>query len=107
MAAVKREGVYKDLMEFGWFRRIVKWRGLQFTLMSIMLAFFLVILYAGLFGTPIGGSNVGSTFTWLLWWPLIPVTMLIGAKIWCLMCPWIAPAEWLQRMSSGGRGKGP
>ena len=105
MAAVKREGVYKDLMEFGWFRKIAKWRGLQFTLMAIMLAFFLVILYAGLFGTPIGGANVGSTFTWLLWWALIPVTMLIGAKVWCLMCPWIAPAEWLQRMSLWWKGK--
>ncbi len=105
MATVKRDGVYKDLMEFGWFKRIMKWRGLQFTLMSTLLVFFLIILYAGLFGTPIGGANVGSTFTWLLWWALIPVTMLLGAKIWCLMCPWIAPAEWLQRLAFWQNGK--
>ena len=105
MAAVQQEGVYKDLLEIGWLKKLLKWRGLQFTLMATLLAFFLVILYAGLFGTPVGGANVGSTFTWLLWWPLIPVTMLVGAKVWCLMCPWIAPAEWLQRMSLWWKGK--
>lgn len=105
MATVKRDGVYKDLMEFGWFKRLMKWRGFQFTLMASLLFFFLVILYAGLFGTPVGGENVGSTFTWLLWWALIPVTMLVGAKIWCTMCPWIAPAEWLQRLAFWQKGK--
>lgn len=105
MARYQREGIYKDLMEIGWFKRVVKWRGLQFTLMATMLFFFTIILLTGLLGTPIGGSNMGSTFTWLLWWPLIPVTMLLGAKIWCLMCPWIAPAEWLQRMSLWWKGK--
>jgi len=99
MAAIKREGVYKDLMEVGWIKRVVQWRGLQFSLQFISLAAFGVIVYAGLFGTPSGGENLGSTFTWLVWWTLIPVTMLVGAKVWCLACPWIAPGEWLQRLT--------
>ncbi len=105
MAVVQREGVYKDLMEIGWFKKLVKWRGLQFTLQFIGLAFFGVIVYGGLFGTPVGGENVSSTFTWLLWWTLIPVTMLVAARGWCLICPWIAPGEWLQRLSFWRKGK--
>ncbi len=104
MAVIRREGVYKDLMEIGWFKQLVKWRGLQFTLQAIGLAFFGVIVYAGLFGTPVGGENVGSTFTWLIWWTLIPVTMLVAARGWCLVCPWIAPGEWLQRLAFWWKG---
>ncbi len=102
---VKREGVYKDLMEIGWFKRLIKWRGLQFTLQLGGLAAFGVIVYAGLFGTPVGGENVSSTFTWLIWWTLIPVTMLVGSRIWCLACPWIAIGEWLQRLAFWHKGK--
>lgn len=105
MAVVGREGVYKDLMEVSWFKRLVKWRGLQFTLQFIGLAIFGGIVYSGLFGTPIGGDNLGSTFTWLIWWTLIPVTMLVAAKVWCLVCPWIAPGEWLQRLAFWWKGK--
>ena len=105
MAVIKREGVYKDLMEIGWFKRLVRWRGLQFTFMFALLAGFGVIAYAGLFGTPVGGDNIGSTVTWLIWWTLIPVTMLVAARIWCFMCPWIAPGEWLQRLAFWNKGK--
>ncbi len=105
MAVMRREGVYKDLMEIGWFKRLMKWRGLQFTLQFICLAAFGVIVYAGLFGTPVGGENVSSTFTWLIWWTLIPVTMLLAARGWCLVCPWIAPGEWLQRLAFWQKGK--
>ncbi len=101
----KKEGVYKDLMEIGWFKRLMKWRGLQFSLMLIGLTFFGLIVYAGLRGTPVGGENVASTFTWLIWWTLIPVTMLVAARGWCLICPWIAPAEWLQRLAFWNKGK--
>jgi len=105
MAVTKRAGVYKDLMEIGWFKRLMKWRGLQFTLQAIGLAFFGVIIYAGLFGTPKGINNIGSTITWLIWWALIPVTMLVAARGWCLACPWIAPANWLQRLAFWRKGK--
>ena len=101
----RREGIYKDLMELAWFKRLVKWRGLQFTLQFIGVLFFGGITYMGLFGTPIGHANLTSTFTWLIWWTLIPVTMLVGGRAWCLVCPWIAPAEWLQRLAFWGKGK--
>src|SRR3972149_5048130 len=105
MAVIKREGVYKDLMEIGWVKRLVRGGGLQFTFMFALLAGFGVIAYAGLFGTPVGGDNIGSTVTWLIWWTLIPVTMLVAARIWCFMCPWIAPGEWLQRLAFWNKGK--
>lgn len=105
MAAIVREGIYKDLMEVGWFKRLIKWRGLQFTLQFVGLAVFGLIIYAGIFGTPVGAENLGSTFTWLIWWSLIPVTMLVAGRGWCLVCPWIAPAEWLQRLALWWKGK--
>lgn len=48
------------------------------------------------FGPSDTGSNFGSTITWILWWPLIPITFLLLGRVWCAMCPFATIGDWIQ-----------
>jgi hypothetical protein len=77
---------------------ILKWRALQPTLMLLLLAFFVVAILTGLFGTPAGSHNFGIIFVWIVWWALLIIVMVpFLGRIWCAICPIPAPGEWLQR----------
>ncbi len=59
---------------------------------------FYLFLIAGLFGTPVGSSNIIIMYVWILWWfVLIAVMMPFGSRIWCTMCPLPFFGDWLQR----------
>ena len=77
---------------------MVRRRWLQFAIMLPMLAFFLLFMIAGFFGSPIGNRNIIITFVWILWWFLLIAVMLpFGSRIWCLLCPFPFFGEWFQR----------
>ena len=42
----------------------------------ISVAGFLLVIYAGLFGTSYPERNLATTFVWNLWWPLVVVSVL-------------------------------
>jgi hypothetical protein len=77
---------------------ILKWRALQPALMLLLLAFFVVAILTGLFGTPAGSHNFGIIFVWIVWWALLIIVMVpFFGRLWCAICPIPAPGEWLQR----------
>jgi ferredoxin len=79
-------------------KAVLKWRPLQPTLMLLLLAFFVVALLAGLFGTPAGSHNFGIIFVWIVWWAVLIIVMVpFFGRMWCAVCPIPAPGEWLQR----------
>ncbi len=57
----------------------------------IVLAILGLTLYAGLSpeGTPIKefANNPGMILTWVVWFPILPVTAFLLGRIWCGMCP--------------------
>ncbi len=71
---------------------------LQFSLLAPAIAFLLLFLIAGIWGSPIGCRNIIVTFVWILWWFLL-ITLLLpfGSRIWCLACPFPFFGEWFQR----------
>ena len=78
-------------------KAILKGRALQPALMLLMLAFFVVAILTGLFGTPAGSHNFGVIFVWIVWWALLMIVMVpFLGRIWCAVCPIPAPGEWLQ-----------
>jgi polyferredoxin len=88
-----------DLIEalpfLGWLLRR-RWFQFFFTLPG--LAFFLLFIIAGFWGSPIGNRNIIITFVWILWWfLLITVLLPLGSRIWCLACPFPFFGEWIQR----------
>jgi polyferredoxin/heme/copper-type cytochrome/quinol oxidase subunit 2 len=108
MAARKAENKVNPASEPAWrldlleiipgLRWLVTRRWLQFAAVLPNLAVFILFLFAGLFGSPIGNRNIIITIVWILWWFLL-ITFLLpfGSRIWCLLCPFPFFGEWFQR----------
>ena len=80
--------------------RALKSRWPQWLATALMLAFFVLAILAGLFGTPAGNRNFGIVFVWIVWWALLMLLLVpVFGRLWCGICPIPAPGEWLQRRS--------
>ncbi len=58
---------------------------------------FVLVIYAGLFGTPMASRNLATTLTWTWWWTAMVLAVLFVGSAWCALCPWDALATWLVR----------
>jgi polyferredoxin len=65
---------------------------------------FLIVIYAGLFGTPIPEKNIATVLTWTLWWSGVVISIFFVGSAWCAICPWDAIATWLVRRKLWKRG---
>jgi polyferredoxin len=90
-----------------WLKPVLRSRLFQPVLMLTTLAFFVIVILTGLFGTPAGNRNFGIVFVWIVWWALLMIVMVpFMGRAWCAMCPIPAPGEWLQRRSIVKRSSG-
>ena len=96
-----------DLLRLPPVRRLLRWRGFQWVLVTVALFFFVLAILAGLFGTPVGNRNFGIIFVWIVWWALVIILLVpFAGRLWCTMCPIPMPGEWLQRRALIGRRPG-
>ncbi len=63
----------------------------------VSVVVFMLVIYAGLFGTSYPERNLATTFVWNLWWPLVVVSVLFLGTSWCAICPWDTLASWIVR----------
>ena len=63
----------------------------------IMVCVFLLIIMAGLFGTPIAERNIATVLTWNIWWAALIISVFFIGSAWCAVCPWDTLASWLVR----------
>lgn len=94
-----------DLLGIPWIHRLLKMRGFQFALQLPNALIFLLVIFAGIWGTQIGDMNFATVITWLVWWAVIIFTFLFLSRTWCMACPLVSFAEWLQRGRFWGVGK--
>lgn len=78
-------------------RNLVASRWVLLSLKFLMVGFFLLIIYAGLFGTPIPERNIATILTWNLWWSGLVFSIIFLGSAWCAVCPWDTIAQWLVR----------
>lgn len=89
-----------DLLRIPILKTIIKHRAFQYTLMTVNLFFFMIVILSGLFGTAVGNRNFSIIFVWIVWWALLIMVLIpIGARIWCTTCPIPTIGEWVQRGS--------
>lgn len=88
-----------DLMEIGLIRRLVKLPYFQFLLIAPALLIFIVATLSIVFGVRHAGLNFGMVFTWVVWWGLLIALFIVVGRGWCVMCPFGALGEWVQRLS--------
>ena len=88
-----------DLLKvFPWLDRLLKMRGFHFFVLLPNVIIFYLFIISSLWGSPVGNRNIAIIFVWILWWfALKAVFVPLGARLWCMICPLPAPAEWLSR----------
>lgn len=96
----KKSGVAKPF-KYPFFTSIIKpfitrpWLIVSLRLFAAIV--FLVVIYAGLFGTPIPEKNIATVLTWTIWWSGVIISIFFVGSAWCAICPWDAIATWLVR----------
>lgn len=68
----------KRFMKSKWYPGIFQW---------IVLLVFSVIVFELVAGTVDPHRNFGTTMTWVLWWPIIPILFIALGRFWCAICP--------------------
>jgi len=69
-------------------------RWLLFAIKLVVVALFLLVIYAGLMGTPIPERNIATVLTWNIWWAGLIISIFFLGSAWCAVCPWDALANW-------------
>jgi polyferredoxin len=70
----------------------------------VVAALFLLVIAAGLFGTPVPERNLATMLTWTIWWTGIVMVIFFLGSAWCAVCPWDAIAGWLVKRRLWQRG---
>ena len=88
-----------SLAHIRFFRPIVQFLALTpwplFLLKLVMVVIFLLIIFAGLYGTPIAERNIATVLTWNIWWAGLVISVFFLGSSWCAVCPWDTLASWL------------
>ncbi|HEB56279.1 MAG TPA: 4Fe-4S binding protein [Gammaproteobacteria bacterium] len=63
----------------------------------VVVGLFLLVIIAGLYGTPIAGRNLATVLTWNIWWAGLIVSIFFLGSAWCAVCPWDTLASWMVR----------
>lgn len=67
------------------------------------LVVFGYIIYSLLWGPAAASANLGTSLTWVLWWPLIPLAMFATGRLWCGICPFGTTIDLVQQFAGVGR----
>ncbi|MDP4169310.1 MAG: 4Fe-4S binding protein [Bacillota bacterium] len=70
--------LFKKFIQSRWYPGIFQWAA---------FVVFSVIVYELVAGTVDPTRNVGTSLTWVLWWPLVPIFFLVIGRFWCAICP--------------------
>ncbi len=88
-----------DLLSVGWIRVCLRSRVFRFVLQAMVVALFVMIIAAGLFGNQNPALNIAPILTWTVWWGMLIVLIMFAGKAWCYVCPWDAIAGWTEKLS--------
>jgi YHS domain-containing protein len=94
-----------DLLQFTHLRRLLTHPLTRFVLQALVVAFFALIIAAGLFGNQLPSKNIAPLLTWTVWWGGLILLILYAGKAWCYVCPWDAIAGWAEGLRFWGRKK--
>ena len=68
-----------------------------------VLIVFMLVIYAGLIGSPVPERNIATVLTWNIWWSGLIVSIFFFGSSWCAVCPWdtladlfVKPRLWLK-----------
>ena len=68
----------RNFIQSKWYPGIFQWTA---------MVVFSVIVFELVAGTVNPSRNFGSSMTWVLWWPFVPILFLFLGRFWCTVCP--------------------
>jgi transcriptional regulator with AAA-type ATPase domain/NAD-dependent dihydropyrimidine dehydrogenase PreA subunit len=93
------EGKYTiNLLQFENIKKIFTSRLYPIGLQIITASVFSLIFILAFLGNRSPDHNVSVLLVWAMWWPMLTVSWLIGARIWCSVCPMGAVNDLLNRV---------
>ncbi|MBW9173534.1 4Fe-4S binding protein [Clostridium estertheticum] len=69
---------FKKFIKSKWYPGIFQWP------VALVFAF---IVYELIAGPSDAHDNFGTAGTWVLWWPLLPILLVLFGRFWCIVCP--------------------
>ena len=66
-----------------------------FQLPFVLLLFAAVL--AGFYGIQNSSRNLATVSVWVIWWSLLIISIALAGRVWCLVCPFGAVGDWVQR----------
>jgi plastocyanin len=86
-----------------WLKKLFRLRSFQFLVILPNFIIFYLFILSSLGGSPVGNRNIAIIFVWILWWFVLKAIIVpLGGRLWCMICPLPAPAEWLSRRTLTG-----
>ena len=87
-----------NLLQFPRIKAIFRSRFYPVGLQAITAGVFSLIFIMAFLGSRSPESNVTVLLVWAMWWPMLIVSWLAGARIWCAVCPMGAVNDLLNRV---------
>ncbi len=94
-----------DLGQIPFFDWLFHQRWWQFVTAFPNVVIFNLVLVAGFIGVTDPNVNFATVITWYLWFTVVFFLMIGVGRGWCLICPFSAQSEWIQRLSIWGKNK--
>lgn len=76
-----------DLLSISFIRKFIKSKWYPGIFQWMAFVVFSVIVFELVAGTINPSKNFGTSMTWVLWWPIVPVLFLLLGRFWCAVCP--------------------
>lgn len=76
-----------NLLSIPWVKKFIQSKWYPGIFQWIVLVVFSVIVFELVAGTVNPHRNFGTTMTWVLWWPIIPILFIAAGRFWCAICP--------------------
>src|SRR3989337_697815 len=88
-----------DLLENESIRSIFKNRKTQFLFQLPAVLLLVLVVFAGFFGIQNSNKSLATILIWVIWWSLLIISLALAGRVWCLMCPFGAIGDWVQRQT--------
>ncbi|VVB90139.1 4Fe-4S binding domain protein [uncultured archaeon] len=86
-----------DLLQHNVMASFFKNRKTQFLFQLPAVLLLVIVVFAGFFGIQSSNNSFATISIWVIWWSLLIISLALVGRIWCLMCPFGAIGDWLQR----------
>lgn len=91
-------GIRSDLLRRPVIARFLRSRWYPSALQIPVFAVFGAILYFLFAASASAHDNLGSVLVWIVWWPLLPLILLLFGRFWCAVCPMSGLSDLVQRI---------